>query len=161
MIRRSGPTKRSMRRSSVAHSLVAQANSHALLGEWEPALALHRRALALRTRLLGAEHTRIAGVLNNIGELLIERSDYFAAKDRLQRALEIREVLGKGSAVEISNVLVNLGALERALGRPAAARGHLERALTLREEVLGPRHRGRAARPGLGSRDDRRALPGR
>ena len=124
----------------VAHSLVVQANSYTLLGEWEPALALNRRALVLRTRLLGAEHTRVAGVLNNIGELLIERSDYSAAKDHLQRALEIREVLGKGSAVEISHVLVNLGALERALGRPAAARGHLERALALREDVLGPRH---------------------
>jgi tetratricopeptide (TPR) repeat protein/tRNA A-37 threonylcarbamoyl transferase component Bud32 len=124
----------------VANSLVAQANAYTLLGEWEPALALNRRTLAIRTRLLGADHTRVAGVLNNIGELLLEQGDHAGARDHLQRALAIREGPGKGSAVEVSHVLVNLGALERALGRPEAARDHLERALALREGTLGAHH---------------------
>ncbi len=124
----------------VANSLVAQANEYTLLGEWEPALARNRRALVIRARRLGVDHTRVAGVLNNIGELLIEQGDHAGARDHLQRALAIREVHGKGSAVEVSHVLVNLGALERALGQPGAARAHLERALALREGVLGAHH---------------------
>lgn len=124
----------------VGNSLVAQANAYTQLGEWEPALARNRRALAIRARLLGAEHTRVAGVLNNIGELMIARGDYAGARDHLQRALAIREGPGKGSDVEVSHVLINLGALELALERPAAARAHLERALALREGVLGAQH---------------------
>ncbi len=124
----------------VASSLVVQAISHAKLGELEMALDLNRRALAIRERHLGPEHTRVAGVLNNIGSLLMEQGDHEDAGRYFQRALAIREKLGVGSEVEVSHVVLNLGILARELDLPIEARAHFERVLALRKQVLGPDH---------------------
>ena len=124
----------------VASSLVVQAISHAKLGDLEIALDLNRRALTIRERHLGPEHSRVAGVLNNIGALLTEQGDYEEARRHLQRALAIREKLGVGSEVEVSHVVLNLGLLARERDLPGEARAHFERVLALREQVLGPDH---------------------
>jgi len=124
----------------LARRLVNAANSHAALGEVDQALALNHRSLAIRERHLGPDHSRVAGVLNNIGALLIEQKQYDEARHYLERALRIRERLGEGNGVEVSHVLINIGTLEREQGRVAAARAHLERVLALRETILGCDH---------------------
>jgi tetratricopeptide (TPR) repeat protein/predicted Ser/Thr protein kinase len=123
-----------------AGSLTMQATSYAAIGAWDRALELDREALALRERLLGPDHTRVAGSLNNIGAALMATGDHEAARPSILRALTIREAVQGPDGLDVSHVLLNLAELERLAGRPALARSHLERALAIRERILGPRH---------------------
>jgi tetratricopeptide (TPR) repeat protein/tRNA A-37 threonylcarbamoyl transferase component Bud32 len=123
-----------------AGALTVQATSYAAIGAWDRALELDRRALAVRERQLGPEHTRVAGSLNNIGVALMATGAHEEAQNYFRRALTIREKLQGPDGLDVSHVLLSLAELERLTGRPAIARMHLEHVLAIRERVLGRNH---------------------
>ncbi|MBK8264775.1 MAG: serine/threonine protein kinase [Nannocystis sp.] len=124
----------------VAGSLTMIATSHAALGEWPEALAMHRRALEIRERVLGPLHTRVAGSLNNIGAALAALGALDEAEESIRRAFSVREALVGPDGLDLSYVHHHLGLLARRRGELAEARAHLARALVIRERYLDASH---------------------
>jgi tetratricopeptide (TPR) repeat protein len=109
-------------------------------GAYAAARPYLERALAIREKVLGADHPATATSLNNLGGLLDSQGAYEAARPYLERALAIKEkVLGADHPATATS-LNNLGALLDSQGAYEAARPYYERALAIREKVLGPEH---------------------
>jgi CHAT domain-containing protein/Tfp pilus assembly protein PilF len=109
-------------------------------GSYEAATPLAQRALAIREKALGPEHSKTASSLNNLAELYSATGAYAKAEPLYQRALAIREkVLGPelpATAVSLNN----LAELYRAIGAYGKAEPLYEHALAIFEKVLGPAH---------------------
>jgi tetratricopeptide (TPR) repeat protein len=111
-----------------------------MIADYRGALPYSERALAIRQKVLGAEHPDTALSLNNLGLLLKDLGDYPGARSYYERALRIRtEVLGEEHP-DTAPSLNNLGLLLRAQGNLAGARPYYERALRINEQVLGEEH---------------------
>jgi tetratricopeptide (TPR) repeat protein len=111
--------------------------ARAQLGDAKP---YFERALAIRERVLGADHADIAQSLNNLGYLLRSQGDLAGPKPYYERALAIREVVRGPDHPDTADSLNNLGMLLQDQGDLAGAKPYFERALAIREAVLGPDH---------------------
>ena len=101
---------------------------------------LFERALAIRERVLGADHPATAQSLNNLAAVHYATGDYAAARPLYERALAIRErVLGADHPATATS-LNNLAVVHYATGDYAAARPLYERALAIWMQKLGPQH---------------------
>jgi tetratricopeptide (TPR) repeat protein len=108
-------------------------------GQLGLARPLLERALAMRERGLGPQHSDTAESLNNFASLLRDMGEPAAAL-LFERALAIRErVLGPDHP-DTANVLNNLAGLLRDQGEVTAAKPLFERVLAIRGRVLGPEH---------------------
>jgi tetratricopeptide (TPR) repeat protein len=109
-------------------------------GRYAEAQPLQERALAIREKALGPDHSDIAFSLNNLAILHYFQGRYAQAQPLQERALSIREMaLGPGHP-DVAHSLNNLANLHRRQGRYAHAQSLHERALAIREEALGPDH---------------------
>jgi tetratricopeptide (TPR) repeat protein len=103
-------------------------------GEHEPALELHRRALALRERALDPGDPAIATTLQAMCATKIALRKAAEAVVDCTRALAIYEKAG-AAGKDRAYVETSLGDAELALGQGERAVAHYERALALREGV--------------------------
>jgi tetratricopeptide (TPR) repeat protein len=101
---------------------------------------LLERALAIREKVLGPEHTDTAISLNNLASLLREQGDLAGARPLYERALVIYEKVLGPEHPHATSSLNNLALLLQYHGDLAGARPLHERALAIREKVLGPEH---------------------
>jgi tetratricopeptide (TPR) repeat protein len=132
-------------------------------GRYAEAEPLLRRALAIWDRVLGPDHSDVAGSLNNLAAILVALGRPAEAEALHRRALAIRQrAFGPDHpevALSLNNLAETLRALGsdhplfatstnnlaetlRALGRPAEAEPLFRRVLDLREKTLGPDHPG-------------------
>jgi tetratricopeptide (TPR) repeat protein len=109
-------------------------------GEYEQAEPLYQRALALRERMLGPEHTDTATSLNDLALLYKNQGKYEQAEPLYQRALAIRERVLGADHPDTALSLNNLAALYYSQGNNEQAEPLIKRALAIRERVLGPDH---------------------
>ncbi len=114
-------------------------------GRYSEAEPLYRRALAIREKVLGAEHPDTAASLNDLAAVLEARGRYGEAEPLHRRALAIDEkVLG----AEHPNTAASLSNLAKVLddqGRYGEVEPLLRRALAIDEKVLGAEHPSTAA----------------
>jgi tetratricopeptide (TPR) repeat protein len=111
-----------------------------MVGDFAGARPYSERALAIREKVLGAEHPDTARSLNNLGELLRSQGDLAGARPYLERALAIREKVLGAEHPDTALSLNNLGVLLRSQGDLAGARPYYERALAINKKVLGAEH---------------------
>jgi tetratricopeptide (TPR) repeat protein len=110
------------------------------LAAYSLALPLLERALAIREKALGPEHSETATSLNNLALLLLELGDLAGARPLFERALTIDErALGPEHPETATNLNNLAGVLHRG-GDLTGARPLFERALAIREKALGPEH---------------------
>jgi tetratricopeptide (TPR) repeat protein len=127
--------------SSWASALLNQAGSYIYgLGEYEEAEPLYKRALEIREKTLGEEHTNTVGSLNNLAGLYYAQGRYSDAEALLHRALKILDRTKGAHHLETAVALNNLAGLYCAQRRYDDAEPLLERALAVRKEKLGPDH---------------------
>ena len=107
----------------------------------ERALALHERALAMRTRLLGTDHVDLAVILLNLGDSHRQMGNFADALPPMQRALALREKHLPAGHPDIAWATSFIGRVYREAGDYATALPYFERTLTIREQALGPTHR--------------------
>ena len=90
---------------------------------------------------LDADHTDVAGSLNNLA--LIQRilGHLDQAQQLLQRAVDIYEKAPGPEQPELARGLFNLGLVYRARGDPVRAEAEYQRAVAIMEKTLGPEHR--------------------
>ena len=125
---------------ATARLLDAAASYLRATGQLAAARPLHERDLAIRERVLGADHPDTATSLTNLGLLLRAQGDLEAARPLLERALAIRErVLGPNHA-DTAASLSSLGVLLYDQRDLDAARPVLSHALAIQQRVLRPDH---------------------
>jgi tetratricopeptide (TPR) repeat protein len=110
------------------------------IGDLRGARPHYERALAIREKVLGAEHPDTARSLNNLGGLLQSQGDLAGARPHYERALAIREKVLGAEHPDTARSLNNLGGLLQSQGDLAGARPHYDRALAILEAGLGPDH---------------------
>ncbi|HEY2293261.1 MAG TPA: toll/interleukin-1 receptor domain-containing protein [Thermoanaerobaculia bacterium] len=135
-------TEIARRRETTNAARLCNALGHYLwiIGDYLGARPYLERALAIREKILGAEHPDTTQSLNNLGVLLRSEGDLAAARPYYERALAIREKVLGAEHPDTATSLHNLGGLLQSQGDLAAARPYCERALTIREKVLGAEH---------------------
>lgn len=110
------------------------------VGNLNGARPYSERALAIREKILGPDHTDTATSLNNLGLLLNEMGELDSAWHYLKRALIIRKKMLGFEHPDTATSLNNLGMILKAIGHLDRARLYLEKALTIYEKVSGPNH---------------------
>jgi tetratricopeptide (TPR) repeat protein len=109
-------------------------------GQYADAIPLAERALAIREKVLGAEHPDVATSLNNLALLYRAMGNYPQAEPLLQRALAIREKMLGAEHPDVATSLGNLALLYDEMGSYQQAEPLYQRALAIRERVLGVEH---------------------
>ncbi|MDQ2903558.1 MAG: tetratricopeptide repeat protein [Chloroflexota bacterium] len=97
-------------------------------------------ALAIRQRLLEAEHSEVTESLNNLAALYQARGDYVRAEPLYRQVLAIRERSLSHEHPLMAKILSNLALLHRDLGKWGEAGQFFQRALVIQERVLEPDH---------------------
>ena len=110
------------------------------LAAYAEARPLYERALAMREKVLGAEHPVTASSLGNLANLLHDQGDLAGARPLHERALAIWEKVLGAEHPDTALSLNNLAVLLQDQGDLAGARPLYERALAIREKVLGAEH---------------------
>ncbi|GAB1723812.1 MAG: tetratricopeptide repeat protein [Nitrospira sp. CR1.1] len=106
-------------------------------GRFADALPLAKEALTLREAALVPKDLLIAESLNTLG-IVLQESDYKAARPLLDRALKIRQEAFPSDPLAIAESLTNLSRTLYAAGQFAQARPMLDQAVHIRETSLGP-----------------------
>jgi tetratricopeptide (TPR) repeat protein len=109
-------------------------------GDLAGARRFHERSLAIREKLLGAEHPDTATNLNNLALLLRAQGDLAGARPLCERAVAIFEKMLGPEHPNTAQSLNNLALLLQDQGDLVGARPLCERALAIRENVLGAEH---------------------
>jgi len=109
-------------------------------GDYAGAEPLARRAVRLRTRLVGARHQTVAADLAVLAAVLLGEHELDQAEQAYRQALTIySRVFGAGH-YEVAVILNGLATIESERGRWDRAEPLYRRALAIKEQVLGPEH---------------------
>ena len=108
--------------------------------EYGEAGPLYQRALAIRKKVLGPKHPRVAQSLNNLARLYYSQGRYAEAERLSKRALAIRKKVLGPEHPRVAESLNNLAVLYGTQSRYAEAERLFKRALAIRKKVLGPEH---------------------
>ena len=123
-----------------ARRLFDEARSLRQKGKYGDALPAAERALAIRERVLGGEHTTIADSLNLVAMILDDKQDYAKAEALNLRALAIRERALGTDHPAVARTLFNLAWLAKVKEDFGKAESLYRRALDIQERALGPDH---------------------
>ena len=102
-------------------------------GAYAQAIPIATQALGLAEHIFGADHERVAQVLNDLGRLYDARHDLEQAARMHERALAIRERAVDAESPGVVQSLNNLAKVDMALGRYAKAQGLYQRSLAIAE----------------------------
>jgi CHAT domain-containing protein len=109
-------------------------------GKYADAEGLYKRALAIREKVLGANHPEAAATLDNLAGVCANQGKYADAEELYKRALAINEkALGKDHPA-VADTLNNLANVYLSQGKYAEAEGLYQRALAIREKALSADH---------------------
>ena len=109
-------------------------------GKYDEALPPYERALEIREKALGPDHSDVAKAINGLAMCYFSKSEYSKAEPLFQRALSIREkALGPGHP-DVATSLGNLGLLHYHRGDYTKAEPLFQRALAIKEKEFGPEH---------------------
>ncbi|HEX6898662.1 MAG TPA: FxSxx-COOH system tetratricopeptide repeat protein [Thermoanaerobaculia bacterium] len=112
-----------------------------LIGNYSGAREFAERALLIREKVWGPEHTDTVRSLNRLGVVLYNQGDSAKAREHFERVLDLRrKVLGPDHP-DTAASLNNLGAVLESQDDPSGARSYYEQALEIHERILGPEHR--------------------
>ena len=109
-------------------------------GEYGKVIPLAERALALKKKIYGEEHPRVALSLNNLGMLYYEQGNYAKAEPLYQRSLTIWKKAFGEQHPRVALSLNNLGMLYYEKGNYAKAEPLFQRSLTILKKAFGEQH---------------------
>ena len=124
----------------VASAYTDLGNANYLLGNHQQAKEYYERALSIRLKKLGPEHTDVARTLHNLGSLHNTMDNHQQAKEYYERALSIRLKKLGPEHTDVAGTLDNLGNLHNTMGNHQQAKEYYERALSIQLKKLGPEH---------------------
>ncbi len=107
---------------------------------YDEALELNQRALAIREDHLGPQHPAVADSLNNIGAIFAKQNDADSAIDFYTRALGIFEQACGSAHPDVAAALDNLASVYLHQSLPEKALAHYQRVVEILENGLAARH---------------------
>ncbi len=128
-----------------ATKLTSEARGLRVKGNYDEALLLSKRALAIREKALGRENPDIVESLNDLAGLYNTKGDYINTEPLLIRALAVNEKVFGTEHSKTADALSNLAALYGNKGDFAKAEPLFLRALAINEKVFGKEHRNTAS----------------
>ncbi|MFC4314094.1 tetratricopeptide repeat protein [Steroidobacter flavus] len=108
------------------------------LGQIEPGEQLIRSALDMRRAQLGSQDPDVAASLNDLAELLHQRSEYVEADQRTREALDARRAVFGERSKEVAESLDQLAMGLLLQGEFGAAENAALEGLSVREQLFGP-----------------------
>jgi len=105
-------------------------------GQYDKAILLTRRILAIAEKALGPEHPQVATLLNNLADLYLHRGDYAQAEPLHQRTLKILEKALGPEHPNVATSLFNIALLFQGRGDLWQAIAFLTRSNNLGERNL-------------------------
>jgi CHAT domain-containing protein/Tfp pilus assembly protein PilF len=123
-----------------ARKLFTESSSLNSAGKYDEARPLAERALEIREKTLGPEHSDVAASLNSLANIYRRKGDYAKAEPIYQRALDIRVKALGPEHPDVAISLHTFANLHSAKGDLAKAEQLYQRALDIREKALGPEH---------------------
>lgn len=124
-------------RAELASSLNGLGAIRRSQGRSEASVALHRRALEIQERRLGADHPRLAETLSLLARAV---SDDLEREALRERALEIHRSALDADDPLLATSLMEVGRARRRLGRAAEAETAYREALDIQRRSLGANH---------------------
>ena len=97
-------------------------------------------ALAMRTKLFGADHPTVAATHDALGVLLDEAGEWEAARSHFERAIAIVQKVHGPDHPAVAQARLGIGVSFYRAGKPADAVPHFEDALRIWEAAYGPDH---------------------
>jgi tetratricopeptide (TPR) repeat protein len=111
-----------------------------ITGKYVEAEKMHRQALQLKEKVLGAEHPKTLDSMNNLACVLNNQGKYIEAEEMHRQALQLMEkVLGAEHPSTLAS-MNNLANVFRNQGKYAEAEEIHQQTLQLKEKVLGAEH---------------------
>jgi len=108
--------------------------------QYDEALELHERAVAIREDALGPDHPLVARSLTNTAAVYVDLAKYEEADARYNRALKIREHTLGPDHLDVATTLMNMGVGQYRRGKLDEALPLLDRALEIRRANLPEDH---------------------
>ncbi|WP_256105962.1 tetratricopeptide repeat protein [Streptomyces sp. ODS05-4] len=127
----------SLELATIHHNIAGLAHAR---GDHAAAEGPARRAVAVRTDVLGPDHPDVAADCAALAPILLELGAAEEAESLLRRAVEIFESTFGAEHYEVGISVGNLAAVMHQAGRTAEAESHYRRSLSILESVLGTRH---------------------
>jgi tetratricopeptide (TPR) repeat protein len=124
----------------VATTLTNLGNAYGSLGDTHKSRELLERALAIKERHYGLDHTEVAPILGSLGNAYGSLGDAQKSRELLERALAIEERHYGLDHPVVATTLTNLGIAYYSLGDTHKSRELLERALAIKERHYGLDH---------------------
>lgn len=118
---------------------------HKALGDFDAALATHREALAVKSKVYPDDQLPAAYSYHNMGDVFLRQQKYPDAVTSFTRAVEIRAKLLRATHPLVLASRASLGLALVRDGKAAAAIEHLELAAQHYQAAFGPKHPGNAA----------------
>jgi eukaryotic-like serine/threonine-protein kinase len=124
-----------------AEILTVIGRTYRRLGVYDKAQRLLEQALVIGRPVFGAEHTRLAQSLHDLGVLLADKGEYAAAGQHLEEALRMRRTLLGREHADVAVTLVELARVYQDQGFNARAEPLQREALAIRRKAFGNEHR--------------------
>ena len=124
----------------MAESFNNLAELYRIMGSYDKAEPLYKRALGIFEKALGPEHPDVATCLNNLAATYESLRSYAEAASLYQRALSIQKKVLGHEHPSLATTLNNLAGLYNSMGSYGETDSLLKQALAIRTKTLGPEH---------------------
>ena len=110
------------------------------IGEYSLAEGFHKKALMIREKIFGEDHTDTASSYNNLASVYISLGEYNQAKELLEKALVIWKKINGENHVDVATSYENLALVYSSLGEYNQAKELHEKALVISKRINGEVH---------------------
>ena len=110
------------------------------IGKYRQAEGFHKKALMIRKKIFGEDHTDVASSYNNLATVYSSLGEYDQAKELNEKALMIRKKIFDEDHVDIASSYNNLATVYSSLGKYNQAKELFEKALVIWKKINGEDH---------------------
>ena len=106
------------------------------IGKYIQAEGFHKKALMIRKKIFGEDHTDVASSYNNLASVYSSLGEYNQAKELHEKALVIWKKINGEDHVDVATSYHNLASVYDSLGKYNQAKELNEKALMIRKKIL-------------------------
>ena len=110
------------------------------IGKYSQAAGFHKKALIIRKKIFGEDHTDVASSYNNLASVYSSLGEYNQAKELYEKALVIWKKINVEDHVDVATTYNNLASVYWSLGNYNQAKELTKKALMIRKKFLDEDH---------------------
>ena len=110
------------------------------IGKYSQAEGFHKKALMIRKKIFGEDHTDIASSYNNLASVYSSLGKYNQAKELHEKALVIWKKINGEDHVDVATGYNNLASVYHSLGKYNQAKELYEKALMIKKKIFDEDH---------------------